>query len=152
MGVLDGWTKCPCCGNQLTHGDGFVECRACRFVHYAHSAVTASALPEEGGFYVWVRRALGPCWGFQEAWLSLVASVFDMAIYPALFVEYLNRLFPYFGIGHRGALVGLAIVTVCALLNIAGVRLSRKPPTTSTSCAGLRLTRCRGRPSSRSAA
>ncbi len=83
----------------------------------------ASALPEEGGFYVWVRRALGPCWGFQEAWLSLVASVFDMAIYPALFVAYLTRLFPYFGIGHRGALVGLAIVTVCALLNIAGVRL-----------------------------
>jgi amino acid transporter len=83
----------------------------------------ASALPEEGGFYVWVRRALGPCWGFQEAWLSLVASVFDMAIYPALFIAYLARLFPYFGIGHRGALVGLAIVTICALLNIAGVRL-----------------------------
>jgi len=83
----------------------------------------ASALPEEGGFYVWVRRALGPCWGFQEAWLSLVASIFDMAIYPALFVEYLSRLFPYFGIGHRGVLVGLSIVTICALLNIAGVRL-----------------------------
>ncbi len=83
----------------------------------------ASALPEEGGFYVWVRRALGPCWGFQEAWLSLVASVFDMAIYPALFVAYLARLFPYFGIGHRGALVGLTIVTICTLLNIAGVRL-----------------------------
>jgi amino acid transporter len=83
----------------------------------------AGALPEEGGFYVWVRRALGPCWGFQEAWLSLVASIFDMAIYPALFLEYLRRLFPYFGIGHRGVLVGLTIVTVCALLNIAGVRL-----------------------------
>jgi amino acid transporter len=83
----------------------------------------ASALPEEGGFYVWVRRALGPCWGFQEAWLSLVASVFDMAIYPALFVAYLARLFPYFGVGHHDVLVGLAIVTICALLNIAGVRL-----------------------------
>ncbi len=70
-----------------------------------------------------MRRALGPCWGFQEAWLSLVASIFDMAIYPTLFVLYLKHLFPYFGIGHHGALVGLAIVTVCALLNIAGVRL-----------------------------
>jgi amino acid transporter len=83
----------------------------------------ASALPEEGGFYVWVRRALGPCWGFQEAWLSLVASIFDMAIYPALFVAYLARLFPYFNIGNHHVFVGLAIVTVCALLNIAGVRL-----------------------------
>src|ERR1700724_1967777 len=43
----------------------------------------ASALPAEGGFYVWVRRALGPFWGFMEAWLSLAASIFDMAIYPA---------------------------------------------------------------------
>ena len=46
----------------------------------------ASALPEEGGYYAWVRRAMGPFWGFQEAWLSLAASVFDMALYPTLFV------------------------------------------------------------------
>jgi amino acid transporter len=52
----------------------------------------SSALPEEGGFYVWVRRALGPFWGYQEAWLSLAASVFDMAIYPILFVTYLGHV------------------------------------------------------------
>ena len=57
----------------------------------------ASALPEEGGYYAWVRHALGNFWGFQEAWLSLLASVFDMAIYPTLFVLYLARLFPWFG-------------------------------------------------------
>src|SRR6201998_2096026 len=57
----------------------------------------SSALPQEGGYYVWVRRAMGDCWGFQEAWLSLAASVFDMAIYPSLFVLYLARLFPWFG-------------------------------------------------------
>jgi len=28
----------------------------------------ASALPEEGGYYVWVRKALGDFWGFQEGW------------------------------------------------------------------------------------
>ncbi len=44
----------------------------------------SSALPAEGGFYAWVRRAMGDFWGFQEAWLSLVASIFDMAIYPTL--------------------------------------------------------------------
>ena len=54
----------------------------------------AAALPEEGGYYAWVRRALGPFWGFQEAWLSLVASVFDMAIYPTLFALYLGKLSP----------------------------------------------------------
>ena len=50
----------------------------------------SSALPFEGGYYAWVRRAMGNFWGFQEAWLSLVASIFDMAIYPTLFVAYLT--------------------------------------------------------------
>ena len=83
----------------------------------------ASTLPVEGGMYAWVRRAMGDFWGFQEAWLSLVASVFDMAIYPTLFVLYLSRLFPWFGVNNRGIVVGLAVVVVCAAMNIAGIRV-----------------------------
>ena len=82
----------------------------------------ASALPHEGGYYAWVRRAMGNFWGFQEAWLSLAASIFDMAIYPTLFVAYLTRLFPWFSVNHRGIMVGVAVVAVCAALNIAGVK------------------------------
>jgi amino acid transporter len=83
----------------------------------------SSALPCEGGYYAWVRRAMGNFWGFQEAWLSLVASIFDMAIYPTLFVAYLARLFPWFAENHRGWIVGAIVVVACALLNIAGVRV-----------------------------
>jgi amino acid transporter len=83
----------------------------------------SSALPSEGGYYAWVRRAMGNFWGFQEAWLSLVASIFDMAIYPTLFVLYLTRLVPWFGVDHRGVMVGLGVVVLCALLNIAGIRI-----------------------------
>ena len=49
----------------------------------------ASVLPHEGGYYTWVRRALGPFWGMQEAWLMVAFSLFDMAIYPTLLVTYL---------------------------------------------------------------
>jgi amino acid transporter len=83
----------------------------------------SSALPFEGGYYAWVRRAMGNFWGFQEAWLSLAASVFDMAIYPTLFVAYLTRLFPWFSVHHRGLMVALGVVIVCSLLNIAGVKV-----------------------------
>ena len=83
----------------------------------------ASALPAEGGYYAWVRRGLGNFWGFQEAWLSLVASIFDMAIYPTLFVGYLTQIAPWFRQGHRGVMVGLFVVTACAALNIAGIRV-----------------------------
>src|ERR1700687_4970015 len=83
----------------------------------------SSALPAEGGYYAWVRRGLGNFWGFQEAWLSLVASVFDMAIYPTLFVAYLTQVAPWFREGHRGVMVGLFVVVACAGLNIAGIRV-----------------------------
>ncbi len=83
----------------------------------------SSALPFEGGYYAWVRRAMGNFWGFQEAWLSLTASIFDMAIYPTLFVAYLTRMFPWFQENHRGVAVALGVVALCALLNILGVKV-----------------------------
>ena len=70
----------------------------------------SSALPCEGGYYAWVRRGLGNFWGFQEAWLSLVASIFDMAIYPTLFVFYLKRMSPWFAVPSHGVLAGLFVV------------------------------------------
>ena len=82
----------------------------------------ASAVPEEGGYYRWVRRALGDFWGFQEAWLSLAASVFDMAIYPTIFVLYLGRIEPAWTAGYRGTGWALAVVVVCAVWNLRGAR------------------------------
>jgi amino acid transporter len=83
----------------------------------------SSALPAEGGYYAWVRRGLGNFWGFQEAWLSLAASIFDMAIYPTLFVGYLTQVAPWFRESHRGVLVGLFVIATCAALNVAGIRV-----------------------------
>src|SRR6201984_3551479 len=83
----------------------------------------SSSLPQEGGYYAWVRRGLGNFWGFQEAWLSLAASIFDMAIYPTLFVIYLKQMAPWFGEGNHGIWAGLFVVVACAGLNIAGIRV-----------------------------
>jgi amino acid transporter len=81
------------------------------------------ALPHEGGYYAWVRRGLGNFWGFQEAWISLAASIFDMAIYPTLFVFYLKQIAPWFGEGNHGVLAGLLVVAACTVLNLAGIRV-----------------------------
>jgi len=95
----------------------------------------ASALPVDGGFYVWVRRAMGPFWGYQEGWLSLSASIFDMAIYPAIFVLYLGKFVPFLppqivshlgafnpsltnGWGHYGW--ALLVVVICTAWNLLG--------------------------------
>ena len=80
----------------------------------------AAALPEEGGFYVWVRRALGPFWGFQEAWLSLAASIFDIAAYPALFVLSLGQLWPVLLQSPNRELLAASVIGVCIVWNLFG--------------------------------
>ncbi|WP_394825853.1 APC family permease [Pendulispora albinea] len=82
----------------------------------------SAALPEDGGYYIWVRRALGPFWGYQGAWLSLAASVFDMAIYPTLFVLYLQRLWPAMAAPPYPIAISVAFIGACALWNMAGAR------------------------------
>src|SRR6202789_641684 len=80
----------------------------------------ASAIPAEGGFYIWVRRAMGPFWGYQEGWLSLSASIFDMALYPAVFVLYLGKLNPALTAGWDAYLWSLAVVVLCCAWNLRG--------------------------------
>jgi amino acid transporter len=80
----------------------------------------ASAIPDDGGFYVWVRRAMGSFWGYQEGWLSLSASIFDMAIYPAIFVLYLGKFSPSLTADWRGYAWSLAVVVLCCAWNLRG--------------------------------
>lgn len=82
----------------------------------------ASAIPHEGGYYAWVKRALGPFWGFVEGWLSLCASFFDMAIYPTLFLTYLARIFPVLAEGPVRLAVGASMIAGCTLYNLRGAR------------------------------
>ena len=82
----------------------------------------ASAIPEEGGFYIWVTRGLGKFWGFQEVWLTMAGSFFEMALYPTLFVDYLGHFAPQLTAGYRGHLIGLAMIAACTAWNIRGAR------------------------------
>jgi 8-oxo-dGTP diphosphatase len=68
VALLVGWTFCPRCANELTHHDNAVECGACGFVLYGHSAVTASVLPEDdAGRLLLARRAFEPFLGLWDA-------------------------------------------------------------------------------------
>lgn len=84
-------------------------------------AELAAAMPDEGGYVTWVRRAFGPFWGFQVGWWSWIDSFVDVAVYPALFVEYLRFWYPEMAPLERWLLAVLFIV-VLTLLNVLGVR------------------------------
>ena len=81
----------------------------------------ASMLPAEGGYYQWVKRAFGRFWGFTNGWLSWMYSLIDMAIYPALLLQYLR-----FFTGELGWwpswLLALAMIWGATWLNLRGTR------------------------------
>lgn len=94
------------------------------------TAELSSAIPVEGGFYHWTKRALGPFWGFLAGWWTWLYTWVDAALYPVLFATYVSSLIEM--LGHGSLLesnpwlkwgVGLAMVIPLTWLNIRGTRL-----------------------------
>ncbi len=95
----------------------------------------ASMLPEEGGYYRWVRRAFGPFWAFQNGWLTWCYSLVDMAIFPKLFTMYLAYFVPGLGRWTEWS-VALVMIWGSAALNLRGA----KPVGRASLAAGLFIT------------
>lgn len=53
-----------------------------------------SMMPVTGGYYQWVKRALGLRWAFYEGWWTWLYTFADLAIYPVLFVQYFSFFYP----------------------------------------------------------
>src|SRR5205823_4904375 len=81
----------------------------------------AAAMPDAGGYVTWTRRAFGPFWSFEVGWWSWVDSFVDVAVYPALFVEYARFWHPTMTQLERWLLV-VAFIAALAALNVIGVR------------------------------
>ena len=84
-------------------------------------AELAAAMPDEGGYVTWTRQAFGPYWAFQVGWWSWLDSFVDVAVYPALFVEYLRFWRPSMTSTERWLLI-VAFIVVLTGLNLLGVR------------------------------
>jgi amino acid transporter len=86
------------------------------------TAELSTAMPEDGGYVVWVDRAFGRFWGFQEGWLSWICSFVDNALYPVMFVDYLAYLSGDLSPVERW-LIGTGLIGVITWLNVRGIRL-----------------------------
>lgn len=86
------------------------------------TAELSAAMPEDGGYVVWVERAFGRFWGFQEGWWSWLCSFADNALYPVMFAEYLKFWFPQMT-PLQFWLVCLMMIAVVASLNVRGARV-----------------------------
>ncbi|HEU0065357.1 MAG TPA: APC family permease [Flavisolibacter sp.] len=78
-----------------------------------------SMMPVTGGYYQWVKKAMGLRWAFYEGWWTWLYTFVDLAIYPFLFVSYAAYLFPEIALYKWP--VCIIIIWVSALLNILGI-------------------------------
>ncbi|MEN0055185.1 MAG: APC family permease [Mucilaginibacter sp.] len=78
-----------------------------------------SMMPITGGYYKWVKYALGIRWGFYEGWWTWLYTFVDLAIYPVLFVQYSSFFFPV--LLQYQVPVCLLIIWASAGLNILGI-------------------------------
>jgi len=76
-------------------------------------------MPVTGGYYQWVKKALGLRFAFYEGWWTWLYTFVDLAIYPVLFVQYASFFFPQ--IEPYKIPICLVIVWGGALLNILGI-------------------------------
>jgi amino acid transporter len=95
-------------------------------------AELSSAMPREGGYYVWVRTALGNFWAVQEGWWTCCYMVVDLAIYPVLFVNYLAFFVPALRLDENGAtsfnawllrwLIAVGVIAASLTINWRGAK------------------------------
>jgi len=96
-------------------------------------AELSSALPVDGGYYVWVRTALGDFWAFQEGWWTICYMVVDLAVFPVLFVNYLAYFLPALQMDGNGSAswhiwlvrwgIAVAVIAVAFAVNTQGAKL-----------------------------
>jgi amino acid transporter len=78
-----------------------------------------SLMPVTGGYYQWVKRALGLRCAFYEGWWTWLYTFVDLAIYPVMFVGYAAFFFPVLAVYKIP--ICLLIIWSSALLNILGI-------------------------------
>jgi amino acid transporter len=78
-----------------------------------------SMMPVTGGYYQWVKKALGLRFAFYEGWWTWLYTFVDLAIYPVLFIEYASFFFPQ--IEAYKIPICLIIIWGGAALNIRGI-------------------------------
>ena len=89
------------------------------------TAELAAAWPDEGGIYVWVRRAFGPAWASLTAWLYWINIAYWMPSVFVLFAGTLSSVFlPGLGSGSEALLV-TALIWLTIALAILDIRWGR---------------------------
>ncbi|KAK9273380.1 hypothetical protein L1049_018190 [Liquidambar formosana] len=87
------------------------------------TAELSTAFPGNGGFVIWADRAFGPFWGSLMGSWKFLSGVINTAAFPALGIDYLEKLFPVFSSGWPRHVAILFSTVALSFLNYTGLTI-----------------------------
>lgn len=87
------------------------------------TAELSTAFPGNGGFVIWADRAFGPFWGSLMGTWKFLSVVINIAAFPILCVDYLEKIFPVFDSGWPRYVAIFSMICVLAILNYLGLAI-----------------------------
>lgn len=94
------------------------------------TAELSSALPMEGGYYQWVKRALGPFPAFLDGWWTWLYGMVDASLYPIYFAQTVGTMIATASgsdaveaNGFLRWLIGFTVILCFTWINVRGTRL-----------------------------
>ncbi|KAK7301163.1 hypothetical protein RJT34_12024 [Clitoria ternatea] len=85
------------------------------------TAELTTAFPGNGGFVIWAQRAFGPFWGSLMGTWKFLSGVINIASFPVLCIDYLQKLFPVFQSGWPHNVALIASTLSLSFLNYIGL-------------------------------
>ena len=87
------------------------------------TAELSTAFPGNGGFVIWAERAFGPFWGSLMGTWKFLSGVINIAAFPVLCIDYLDKIIPVFESGWPRYLAIFLSTLFLSFLNYTGLAI-----------------------------
>ncbi|KAJ7955411.1 Amino acid/polyamine transporter [Quillaja saponaria] len=87
------------------------------------TAELSTAYPGNGGFVIWAERAFGPFWGSLMGTWKFLSGVINIAAFPVLCIDYVQKIIPAFESGLPRYLAILGSTLALSFLNYTGLTI-----------------------------
>ncbi|PON42953.1 Amino acid/polyamine transporter [Trema orientale] len=87
------------------------------------TAELSTAFPGNGGFVIWAERAFGPFWGSLMGTWKFLSGVINIAAFPVLCIDYLEKIIPALESGWPRYVAILVSTLSLSFLNYTGLTI-----------------------------
>ena len=87
------------------------------------TAELSTAYPGNGGFVIWAQQAFGPFWGSLLGTCKFLSVVINVAAFPILCMDYLDKLFPVLQSGWPRYVGNFVFILILSLINYIGTTI-----------------------------